>query len=70
MDEINHGFDMIDRGLGHNSVAKVKDMARAPIGFFKDSPRVNLSNGRWRAEEKRIEISLDGIIVPDAQPRM
>lgn len=60
MDVIDEPEDMVDRGLGHDPVAEVEDVAGAPGGPIEDPAGPSLDFLDGAEEDRGVEVALDG----------
>ena len=59
MDEINQGFDIINRCLWDDAVTQIKDMARSTADVSENLIGLRANSRLVSAQHNRVEISLD-----------
>jgi hypothetical protein len=60
MHDVDQGSDVVDWGLGHDTVAQVEDMSRAATGLGEDPPGLKFDLRHRCQEHHRVEIPLYG----------
>jgi hypothetical protein len=68
MDRINQPHDVVHRGVGKDPVAKIEDVAGPAFSTFQNSLDLFLDPFNGTEQNHRVEVSLDGHIVPNAAP--
>src|SRR5215207_8958391 len=72
MTQFMHGIDegdgIFDWRLLHDAVAEIKDVAGAAGGLVEDRFGAAADFGRRGEEHERVEVALDGTVVPHGLP--
>src|SRR5579862_8273450 len=64
----DYGLYAFDRGVGHDAVAEIEDVARAPPGGTENLFYTLFQNLDWSKESDGVEIALHRVVVSNRTP--
>ena len=68
MDHLDHGQHVLHWSFWQHAMAEVENVARPPLGLLQDALHPFRETIPWTEQQCRIEVALNGDIVPNSPP--